>query len=254
MRTKRYGWTCLFIGIALLFLLPVVMTVWKSFQYGNSEFTLWQYVELLITNHTVLRYFWNSVLYATAITVVCLLVSFPLGFLFAKVKFFGRDALFFIYIVVMLLPFQATLLPNYIGLRDMKLLNTPYALVLPLMFSPLAVFLFRQFIIGIEDEVLEYTLLETSSVWKVLRYVVLPQTKEAFFALGILLFCESWNLVEQALLFTAKNEDIWPLSVMLSNIPKDVTYAGATIYMYPVMVLFLCFRGVFSKAMEKFKW
>ncbi len=174
--------------------------------------------------------------------------------MFAKIKFFGRDALFFIYIVVMLLPFQATLLPNYIGLRDMKLLNTPYALMLPLMFSPLAVFMFRQFIIGIADEVLEYTLLETSSVWKVLRYVVMPQTKEAFLALGILLFCESWNMVEQALLFTANNEDIWPLSVMLSNIPEDVTYAGATVYMYPVLVLFLCFRGVFSKAMEKFKW
>ena len=251
---KKYGWTYLFAGLALLFLLPVVMTVLKSLRYGDSMFTLWQYVELLVTNYTVLRYFWNSVFYATAIAVVCLLVSFPLGFLFAKVKFFGREALFFVYIVVMLLPFQATLLPNYIGLRDMRLLNTPYALILPLMFSPLAVFMFRQFISGIEDSVLEYTFLDTSSVLKLFWYVVIPQAKDAFLALGVLLFCESWNMVEQVMIFAAKNEEIWPLSVMLGNIPKDVTYAGATLYMYPVLVLFLCFKEVLSKAMEKFKW
>lgn len=253
MRKKR-GWTCLFTGLALLFLFPIVMTVLRSFQYGNSMFTLRQYVELLVTDYTVLRFFWNSFFYATAITAVSLLVSFPLGFLFAKVKFFGRDALFFIYIVVMLLPFQATLLPNYIGLRDMKLINTPFALMLPLMFSPLAVFLFRQFVSEIEDAVLEYTLLETSSVLKMLRYVVIPQTKDAFIALGVLLFCESWNMVEQVMIFAEKNEEIWPLSVMLGQIPEDVTYAGATLYMYPVLVLFLCFKDVFSKAMEKFKW
>ena len=254
MRRKNRGWKLLFLALALLYLVPVAMTVLKSFRYEDSAITLRQYVELLITDYTVLRYFWNSMFYAVSVTVVCLCVSFPLGFLFAKVKFFGRDALFFVYIVVMLLPFQATLLPNYIGLRDMKLLNTPYALMLPMMFSPLAVFLFRQCIAGVEDSVLEYTMLETNSVFQLLRYVVLPQTKEAFLTLGILIFCESWNMVEQAMIFAAKNEEIWPLSVMLGQIPGDVTYAGATVYMYPVLVLFLCFRNVFSKSMEKFKW
>lgn len=254
MKRGKRGWTVLLFALALLYLVPVLMTIFRSFRYGDAVITLRQYVELLITDHTMLRYFWNSVFYAVSITVVCLCVSFPLGFLFAKVKFPGRDAVFFVYIVVMLLPFQATLLPNYIGLRDMKLLNTPYALMLPLMFSPLAVFLFRQFIAGIEESVLEYTMLETTSVFRLLRYVVFPQTKEAFLTLGVLIFCESWNMVEQVTIFTAKNEEIWPLSVMLGQIPEDVTYAGATVYMYPVLVLFLCFRNVFSKSMEKFKW
>lgn len=251
---KKRIWTAVFLILAVLYLLPVVMTILKSLRYEDSIFTLRQYVELLITDYTALRYFWNSVFYAVVITAGCLLVSFPLGFLFAKVKFRGREALFFIYIVVMLLPFQATLLPNYIGLRDIGLLDTPGALILSLLFSPLAVFLFRQFIARIEDSTLEYTTLETSSVWKMLWYVVLPQAKDAFFAVGVLIFCESWNMVEQVLIFTAKNEEIWPLSVMLEQLPKDVTYAGAVVYMYPVLVLFVCFRGVFSKSMEKFKW
>lgn len=251
---KKKVWFVAFLLLACIFLAPVAATIVQSLRYGGAGFTLRQYYEFLVTDYTALKYFWNSAFYAVVITLSSLLVSFPLGFLFAKVRFRGREILFFIYIVVMLLPFQATLLPNYIGLRDMKLLNTPPALMLPLIFSPLAVFLFRQFITGIEDELLEYATLETSSVLKLLWYVVLPQTKEALFALAVLVFCESWNMVEQVMIFAAKNEDIWPLSVMLGQVPEDVTFAGAAIYMYPVLILFLCFRKVLSKSMEKFRW
>lgn len=250
---KRFE-TVVFVVLAVLYLFPVAMTAVKSLQYEGSMFTMRQYAEFFFTDYTAMRYFWNSVLYSSTITAVCLLVSFPLGFLFAKVKFFGREALFFVYIVVMLLPFQAMLLSNYIGLRDMKLLNTPFALMLPLMFSPFAVFLFRQFIAGIEDGILEYTMLETSSVLKLLWYVVFPQTKEAVVTLGVLLFCESWNMVEQVLIFTADNTKMWPMSVMLEKLPEDVSYAGSVVYMYPILVLFLCFRKVLSKSMEKFQW
>ena len=251
---KKRVETAVFTVLAALYLFPVAVTLVKSLQCGSTLPTLRQYADFFFRDYTAMRYFWNSVLYSLAVTAVCLLVSFPLGFLFAKVKFFGREALFFVYIVVMLLPFQATLLPNYIGLRDMKLLNTPFALVVPLMFSPIAVFLFRQFIAGIEDGILEYTMLETSSVLKLLRHVVFPQTKEAFFTLGVLLFCESWNMVEQVMVFAAEDTEIWPMSVMLERLPGDVSYAGSVVYMYPVLVLFLCFRGVLAKSMEKFRW
>lgn len=244
----------LFLLLAFLYVCPVIVTIVKSLSFEGNSLTLAQYVEFLVTDYTVMQYFWNSVLYSTVVTVGALFVSFPIGYFFAKVKFFGREALFFIYIVVMLLPFQATLLPNYIGLKELGFLNTPYALMLPMIFSPLAVFLFRQFIAAIPDELLESAMLETNSILRVLRYIVLPQTKEAFLALGILLFCESWNMVEQVTVFTADAEEYWPLSVMLDRVPENVTYAGAVVYMYPVLVLFLCFRKVFSKAMEKFRW
>lgn len=240
--------------LAAVYVFPVIVTIINSLRYDGHAFTLRQYGELLITNHTAMRFFWNSVLYAVVITTVCVLVSFPLGFLFAKVTFPGRDLLFFIFIVVMLLPFQATLLPNYIQLRDMKLLNTPFALMLPMMFSPLAVFLFRQFIAGIPNELLEYTTLETSSVLQLLRFVVMPQLRAAFTALAVLIFCESWNMVEQAIIFAADAPDIMPLSVVLTLLPQDVKYAGATMYLYPVLVVFLLFRDTLQKSMEKFRW
>lgn len=251
---KRIGKTISLGIMALLYLLPVIVTVGYSLQYGEKRFTMQQYWEFLITDYTALSYFWNSLGYAVIITLLCLVLSFPLGFLFAKVSFRGREALFFLYLVVMLLPFQATLLPNYIGLKELGLLETRLALILPMLFSPFAVFLFRQFMLGIPQEQLEYTMLETNSVFRMLWHVVLPQTKDAVIALTILIFCESWNMVEQVLIFLPKSEKLWPLSVKLSELPEDVRYSGSVVYMYPILLLFLCFRTTFSKSMEKFRW
>lgn len=250
---KKIG-TGILVLMALLYLAPVFFTLIKSLGYEESRLTLRQYLEFLTTNYTAMHYFWNSALYATVITVLCLVISFPLGFLFAKVRFKGRDTLFFIYVLVMLLPFQATLLPNYIGLREMGLLETRAALILPMLFSPFAVFLLRQFMVGIPQEQLEYTMLETGSVLRMLIHVVLPQTKDALLALAILIFCENWNMVEQVVIFLPEQAELWPLSVMLTKLPEDVVYAGAVIYMYPVLILFLCFRNTLSKSMEKFRW
>ena len=240
--------------LSILFVLPVVMTVINSFTYGESKFTLQAYWELFVTNFTYLDFFWNSVIYATLITLVSITISLPLGFVFAKIPFKGRDTAFFIYIVVMMLPFQATLLPNYIQLRDFNMLNTPLALTIPMMFSPFAVFLFRQFIKNIPNELIDCTALETTSVFKTFRYAVIPQIKPAIVSLAILIFCESWNMVEQALIFSMENDEIMPLSVMLSEIPSDVSYAGGAVYMFPIIMLFVMFRETLEESMESYKF
>lgn len=237
---------------ALLFVIPVISTAVKSFSF-EGRIGLKQYWELFVTNFTYFDFFWNSVIYAAAITVVCIAISLPLGFLFAKVNFKGRDSLFFVFILVMMLPFQATLLPNYIQLRDFKMLNTPLALTVPMMFSPFAVFLLRQFMKTIPNDLIEFTLLETSSVVKTFRYAILPQIKPAIVSLAILIFCESWNMVDQALIFSMENYKIMPLSVILSEIPENVKYAGGTVYMFPIIMLFVMFRETLEESMEAYK-
>lgn len=237
---------------ALLFVIPVISTAVKSFSF-EGRIGLKQYWELFATNFTYFDFFWNSVIYAAAITVVCIAISLPLGFLFAKVNFKGRDSLFFVFILVMMLPFQATLLPNYIQLRDFKMLNTPLALTVPMMFSPFAVFLLRQFMKTIPNDLIEFTLLETSSVVKTFRYAILPQIKPAIVSLAILIFCESWNMVDQALIFSMENDKIMPLSVILSEIPENVKYAGGTVYMFPIIMLFVMFRETLEESMEAYK-
>ena len=238
----------------VIFISPVLVTLALSLFYEGRFPTVGQYGELLITDYTFLRYFWNAMLYALGITVVCVILSFPLGFLFAKVRFPGRDALFFIYIIAMMLPFQATLLPNYIQLRDFGLLDTPMALVLPLVFSPFAVFLFRQFIKSVPSELLDYTTLETSSPFQILRYAVFPQVKPAAAALAVMVFCESWNMVEPALIFASKNPEIHPLSVKLGELPAPVSFSASSVYMFPVLILFLLFKETLSDSMGRYRW
>ncbi len=240
--------------LGVVFILPVALTFLNSLSFENTTFTLKQYVELLTTNYTYLYFFWNSVLYSVVITFFNIVVSFPLGYLFAQVKFKGRDAVFFIYIVVMMLPFQATLLPNYIQLRDFELLQTRYAIIVPLIFSPFAVFLFRQFMKSIPAELIDYTMLETSSVFKLFKYVVLPHVKTAVTALAILVFCECWNIVEPALIFISELKEAMPLSVILAEIPENVSFSGSVVYMFPILVLFLLFKEALQSSMENYKW
>ena len=239
---------------ALVFAAPVVVTIAMSFRFGSAIITVRQFWELLITNNAILRHFWVSALYASVITVICVTISLPLGVLFAKMRFRGKDALFFVYILVMMLPFQATLLPNFIQLRDLDLIGSPSAIILPMIFSPFAVFLFRQFIKGIPDELLEYTLLETKSVFRMLWHIIIPQAKPAIITLSVLIFCESWNIVEQALLFLPDNLGFMPLSVMLSQLPENVAFAGATMYMVPIIAVFFLFRDYLQRVMIKFRW
>ncbi len=240
--------------LSLLFVFPVVMTLINSLRYGESVITLRQYWELFVTNFTYLDYFWNSVIYASLTTAVCIIISLPLGFVFAKIPFKGRDTIFFIFILVMMLPFQATMLPNYIQLRDFHMLNTPMALTIPMMFTPFAAFLFRQFIKNVPNELIDCTALETSSVIKTFRYAIIPQIKPAIVSVAILIFCESWNMVDQAIIFSMENDDILPLSVMLSEIPADVSYAGGAVYMLPIIMLFVLFRETLESSMESYKF
>ena len=240
--------------LSILFVFPVVGTALKSLSYNGRFPSMSSYWELFTTDCTYLHFFWNSVFYAAVITFFSILISLPLGFLFAKIRFKGSGALFFIYIVVMMLPFQATLLPNYIRLRDFGLLNTPLALTLPMIFSPFAVFLLRQFIKNIPSDIIDYTLLETSSVFKVLRYAVIPNIRPAIASLAILIFCESWNMVDQALIFSMENTGIYPLSVALSGLPEDVKFSGGTVYMIPIIMLFVIFRPELEHSMESYKF
>jgi len=239
---------------ALLYFVPVLISFIKSLSFNEQAITLGQYWHLFVNNYTFFKFFWNSVFYSAINSIVCILISLPLGFFFAKIKFRGKNIIFFFYILIMMLPLQSTMLSSYILLRDFELLNKPLALMLPMMFSPLAVFLFRQFIKVIPNEVIDYTLLETSSALKMFRYVIIPQIKPALITLFILIFCESWNMVEQAIIFVSKNPEIMPLSVKLSDLPENVYFAGSVIYMFPIIVMFLLFENEIEKGMESYKW
>lgn len=188
--------------------------------------------------------FWNS-LYITALIVAGqMLVSCLAGFAFAKFRFPFRNGLFFLYIVFMMLPFIVTLVPNEIVIRRLGLMDTTAALVLPGIFAPFGAFLMRQVISSVPDSLIEAGRLEGANRMHILFRLVLPQCKSGIASVTLLSFIDSWNMVEQPLVFL-KSFRKYPLSVFMSNISYqrlDLVFVCGALMIVPVLLLFFFFR------------
>lgn len=240
----------IFTILALIFILPVAATVIFSFK-ANGGFSLQGYADLLFDCFVFYPMFWNSVLYAAAITIVQLIVIIPCAFGFSQSKFKGKGALFVFYIVLMMMPLQVTILPNYIGLRDMGLINHPLGIILPMIFSPFGVVVMHQYMKNIDSSLIEATRLETNSIFRVILTGVIPQIKVCIFAVVLFVFADCWNMVEQPMLFL-KDGSLKTLSVFITNAQNytgEVLFPAAVIFVIPVLILYLFFNENLEKGL-----
>lgn len=215
-------------------------------QYIHMKFIpekvgLSQYYRILLRDPTFLVMFWNSVILTVPIMVGQIFVSTLGGYAFAKIRFPFRDQIFFLFIIVMLMPFQVTLVSNYIVLRKMELLGSYFSIILPGMFSVFGVFLLRQFIRAIPDEYCESAKIDGAGYFTVFRKIIAPQCKAGIASLAILSFIDNWNMVEQPLVFL---EDcfMYPMSIFLSQINSSqlgIAFACGILYMLPTILVFL---------------
>lgn len=236
----------IFTLLAVIFILPVVATVLLSFEYG-----LQGYADLLFDCFVFYPMFWNSVIYAAVITLVQLVVIIPCAFGFSQARFRGKGALFVFYIILMMMPLQVTILPNYIGLRDMGLIDHPLGIILPMIFSPFGVVVMHQYMKNIDNSVIEATRLETNSIVRVIITSVIPQLRVCIFAVVLFVFADCWNMVEQPMLFL-KNEELKTLSVFITNAQNytgEVLFPAAVMLLIPVLLLYLCFNDSLEKGL-----
>ncbi|MBQ8613295.1 MAG: carbohydrate ABC transporter permease [Ruminiclostridium sp.] len=236
----------IFYLLAVVFVLPVIATILLSFSNGFQG-----YIDLLFDCFVFYPMFWNSVIYAAVITIVQLLVIIPCAFGFSQAKFKGKGVLFTFYIVLMMMPLQVTILPNYIGLRDMGLIDTPFGIILPMIFSPFGVVVMHQYMKNIDNSVIEATRLETSSVIRVMLTSVIPQMRVCIFAVVLFTFADCWNMVEQPMLFL-KDDSLKPLSVFITNAQNyegEVLFPAAVIFIVPVLLLYLFFNENLEKGL-----
>jgi len=252
--------------MALLMLFPLIVTVTNSFMSsseiadnyssydGETEenkffsikliprsVTIRQYYDVLIAKSKFLRMFWNSVFVVLPIVAGQVIISSMAAFVFAKVKFKGRDFLFFIYIIIMMMPFQVTLVPNYITLDLLGLIDRYSAIIFPGVFGAFGVFLLRQFMMTIPNEYIEAARIDGCSLMQIFFKIVLPISKGGIASLAILSFIDNWNMVEQPLIFL-KDANKYPLSIYLANVNKGelgIAFAAALIYMLPMLLMFL---------------
>lgn len=272
-QVKKAAYTIIILIIALIFLLPIIVTVTNSFMsegeiydsyksvnsgafmrgdsgdsidYSVFKFipqivVIKQYYAITIKNINYLVYFWNSVKIVFPIIFGQLIVASMAAYAFSKFRFRFREQLFFIYIVTMLMPFQVTLVPNYIIADKLGLIGRVASIVLPGIFSTFGVFLLRQFMVYIPNEYSEAAKVDGGSHFNIFFGIILPMTKTGIASLVILLFIDHWNMVEQPLVFLKELKD-YPLSIMLSSINRSeigIAFAASTLYMAPMLLIFL---------------
>lgn len=257
---------------AFLFLLPIVLTITNSFMssseisanYGsvfatsesggkvyisekvNLKFipdmvSFSQYSTVLFKSPEYLLKFWNSVILVVPIVVFQLVVATLAAFGFSRYKGRLREIIFFSYIILMLMPYQVTLVPNYLVSNWFNIIDTNWAIWLPGIFSPFAVYLLTKFMRRIPTGVIEAAQIDGAGEWQIFRRICFPLCKGAICSAAILVFIDYWNMVEQPLILLSDSEK-HPLSVFLSKINEGeigLAFAVATIYMVPSLLVFL---------------
>lgn len=203
--------------------------------------TLEQYYQVFFRRPEYLLKFWNSVIITFPTVIAQVIVSSLAAFAFAKLKFPGRDKLFFVYIVLLILPLQVTLVPNYIVLDNLNLLNNFLAVILPGTFSAFGICLLRQSMKYISAASIEAARIDGASYFKIFTNIMLPQIKGGLITLTLLCFIDNWNVVEQPLIFF-DDSAMYPLSIGLSDISNSdygIVFACGVMFMIPALLIYL---------------
>ena len=278
MKKKRKNIIPIIIGtvicavFALLFLAPIILTITNSFMsaqeisanYGSVFATTSKGAKVFISENVTLKFipdmvsfrqyitvllkspeyrmkFWNSVIFVVPIVAFQLFVAALASYGFARYNGKIRGVIAFFYVILMLMPYQVTLVPNFLVSEFLHLTGTRWAIWLPGIFSPFAVFLLTKFIRKIPQSVIEAAQVDGASEWQIFASICMPLCKSGIFSIAILIFIDFWNMVEQPLILLP-DEEMHPLSVFLSRINAgeiSLAFAVAVIYMIPPLLLFL---------------
>ncbi len=274
-KKKRYfsrgALTVLAAVFAFMFLMPTVLTITNSFMtqseitanYGqvfqnatdgksfikdtiNLKFipdkvSFSQYFTVLLKSPDFLYKFWNSVILVAPIVLAQLMVASVAAYGFTRWRGKIRDTIFFAYVILMLMPYQVTLVPNYLVSDFLGLLNTRWAIILPGAFAPFSVFLLTKSMRRIPVSLIESAKLDGAGEWHIFWNICLPQCRSALYSIAILVFIDYWNMVEQPLILLPDASQ-QPLSVYLSQINAGeigIAFAAAVVYMVPGLLMFL---------------
>lgn len=275
---KKYRKKLLYIPImlvGLLMLLPLCLMVTNSFlgvreiqeAYGivleesgeefsfrilPQYFTLRPYVELLLDSPDFFVMFWNSCRQVFPILLGQIVIGMPAAWAFARFQFRGRRMLFFGYMVLMILPFQVTMVSNYILLSKLSLMDTHLGLIVSGIFSTFPVFLMEKFFKALPEAMLDAARVDGASELQIFIKLGVPLGMPGMMSSVILCFLEYWNAIEAPMTFL-KTKAKFPLSLYLPNITTDQlssSFAASIVMMIPAVLIFLWGRDYLQQGIE----
>ncbi|USG65515.1 carbohydrate ABC transporter permease [Brevibacillus ruminantium] len=244
----------LLIAVALVFVFPFLwmfLTAFKtmpevyqfpptwlpeSWQFQNFQ-TAWR-------SGPFLTYVWNSFLVAGGILVLQLLTGVPAAYAFARYRFRGKEALFALTLIALMIPAQVIFLPVYVELSHWGLVNTLWALILPYGASAFGIFLLRQSFMQVPDEVIEAARLDNASEWKIMWTIMVPMAKPVLVTFGLFSFIYHWNDYFWPLIMT-NSQEVRTLPIGISMLKAveggkqwNVIMAGNMILVFPILLIF----------------
>ncbi|MEP0774616.1 MAG: carbohydrate ABC transporter permease, partial [Acidobacteriota bacterium] len=212
----------------------------------SSRPTLGHYRDLF-TRLEVGRYFRNSLVLSLAVTGLSLLLNSMAGYAFAKLRFAGRERLFAALLAALVVPAQVGMLPLFLLLRSLGLVNTLWGVIVPGMASVFGIFLMRQYALSLPDEVLEAARMDGASEWRIYRSLVLPMCRPILVTLGAFTFMGTWNDFMWPLIVLT-DQSRYTLPVALANLSGEhvqdieLMMASSVLTVLPVLLLFLALQ------------
>ena len=257
--------------IAAVVLLPIIYTSANSFMsvreitryYTETKinmpfhiipdsFSLSGYYGVLFRRPDFLITFWNSMLLTVTIVLGQLIMASMASYAFTFFSFKLRNLIFFIVIVLMMMPYQVTLVSNYIVLDRLNLVGSYPSVIIPGIFSAFGVFLLRMVMESVPFEMVEAAKIDGARNFMILSRIVLPNCKAGVVSLIVLSFIDNWNMVEQPLVYL-KDSSMYPLSIFLTEMSGKgyaLRFAGGVIAMIPVLLLFFFFEDDLVKGIS----
>ena len=259
-RLRKIGMSILyglFTLVALVFTLPFFLMLSSAFKSAAEILRIpptlfprdpsFDAFRTVIDEAPYFRWFGNSLLVSSSVTLLVLLTSSLAGYIFAKFVFPGRDLLFVLLLVTMMVPFPVLLIPSYLVVNEMGLINSLLALIVPGMASAFGIFLMRQFIAGIPNDLIEAARLDGASEWAIYARIVLPLARPPMAALGIFTFLGAWNdYLWPLIVINDLEKSTLPLALTFFNSQHaqryDLVMAAAAMAVIPVIIVFVVFQ------------
>lgn len=241
--------------VASIMLAPFIWMVSTSFKYNwdaisfpprflPTEFAGFTAYARVLSEIPFFSFLWNSLIVATTITLGTLFTSSLAGYIFGKFDFWGRNILFLGILATMMVPFEVILIPVYIIVRDLGMLNSLTALIIPRLVSAYGIFLMRQFMMGIPTALVDAARIDGCSEFGIYSRIVLPLSKPALSALGIFIFMFSWDdFLWPVLVIDDMAKRTLPLGLALfrqtfGTLDWNVIMAGTLLSILPVLIVF----------------
>jgi multiple sugar transport system permease protein len=249
-RGRQWPLVALLAVVSVLTVSPFLLMVVLALSPANEPTVPHRWPEALtfdniVTNLTssgFLTWTVNSFVYSAVSVVIILLTASMAGYAFAKKRFPGRDTLMWAFLATMMVPFQATLIPLFILVSELEGADTFWGLIVPTLANSQAVFLMRQFIRDLPDELFEAAKVDGAPEWRVYLQIVLPLTKPILATLGVFVFLWHWNDFLWPLV-VANSDEVRTLTVGLASLrgedfPQSMEMAAAAISVVPCLVVF----------------